>query len=169
MALRELGPVVHISAEAIGQPGQRRFRICALSAAGDSASLWLEKEQLSALGDAIESVLEDQGYTYERRPLDDLVPDPAFPLAASLEMRVARLSMGLNREAASLALVANEGAEDEEDADTISVQFDLRRAYELRGQIQDVVAAGRPPCPLCTGPMDPEGHVCVKGNGHRPG
>jgi len=29
-----------------------------------------------------------------------------------------------------------------------------------------VVAAGRPPCPLCGNPLDPEGHVCPRQNGH---
>lgn len=33
----------------------------------------------------------------------------------------------------------------------------------------DVVAAGRPPCPLCTLPLDPEGHVCPRQNGYRRG
>jgi hypothetical protein len=65
---REFGPLAHISAEAIGQPGQRRFRLRALSEEGDSASLWLEKEQLVALGEAIENVLKQEGYTYRRLP-----------------------------------------------------------------------------------------------------
>ena len=30
-----------------------------------------------------------------------------------------------------------------------------------------VVEAGRPPCPLCGAPLDPEGHVCARLNGHR--
>jgi uncharacterized repeat protein (TIGR03847 family) len=30
-----------------------------------------------------------------------------------------------------------------------------------------VVAAGRPPCPLCSLPLDPEGHICPRQNGHR--
>ncbi|MBV9291748.1 MAG: DUF3090 family protein, partial [Frankiales bacterium] len=30
-----------------------------------------------------------------------------------------------------------------------------------------VVAAGRPPCPLCGNPLDPQGHVCPRQNGHR--
>ncbi|MGH9041277.1 MAG: DUF3090 family protein, partial [Acidimicrobiia bacterium] len=30
----------------------------------------------------------------------------------------------------------------------------------------EAVVAGRPPCPLCGGPLDPEGHVCPKLNGH---
>ena len=42
------------------------------------------------------------------------------------------------------------------------------RGYELRRQIADVVAAGRPPCPLCGAPMDPAGHVCPRSNGHHP-
>ena len=29
-----------------------------------------------------------------------------------------------------------------------------------------VVAAGRPPCPLCGNPLDPEGHICPRQNGH---
>ena len=31
----------------------------------------------------------------------------------------------------------------------------------------DVVSAGRPPCPLCSLPLDPEGHVCPRQNGYR--
>ena len=30
-----------------------------------------------------------------------------------------------------------------------------------------VVAAGRPDCPFCGQPMDPEGHVCPRANGYR--
>jgi len=30
-----------------------------------------------------------------------------------------------------------------------------------------VVAAGRPPCPLCGLPLDPDGHVCPRQNGYR--
>ncbi|MBV8560280.1 MAG: DUF3090 family protein, partial [Acidimicrobiia bacterium] len=31
----------------------------------------------------------------------------------------------------------------------------------------EVVDAGRPPCPLCGEPLDAEGHVCVRLNGHK--
>jgi uncharacterized repeat protein (TIGR03847 family) len=30
-----------------------------------------------------------------------------------------------------------------------------------------VVAAGRPPCPFCGNPLDPEGHLCPRANGYR--
>ena len=32
-----------------------------------------------------------------------------------------------------------------------------------------VVSAGRPPCPLCGLPLDADGHVCPRQNGHRAG
>lgn len=30
-----------------------------------------------------------------------------------------------------------------------------------------VVAAGRAPCPFCATPLDPQGHVCPRANGHK--
>jgi uncharacterized repeat protein (TIGR03847 family) len=39
------------------------------------------------------------------------------------------------------------------------------RAFCKRAQA--VVAAGRPPCQFCGGPLDPEGHLCPRANGFR--
>ncbi|OOK73666.1 hypothetical protein BZL30_4339 [Mycobacterium kansasii] len=30
-----------------------------------------------------------------------------------------------------------------------------------------VISAGRPPCPLCQEPLDPQGHICARTNGYR--
>ena len=30
-----------------------------------------------------------------------------------------------------------------------------------------LVAAGRPPCPFCGGPLDPTGHICPRANGYK--
>ena len=38
------------------------------------------------------------------------------------------------------------------------------RAMAARGSA--AVERGRPPCPLCGGPLDPSGHVCPRLNGH---
>ena len=165
---REFGPLMHIVAEAIGQPGQRRFRLLAMSEGGDTASLWIEKEQLSALGDAIQNVLEDQGYVYQRTPLDDRGLDPVFPLNASVDFRLSQLSLGLDRDGQNVVIVAADGPDEDEAATAVSMTVGYRLATELRRQIGEVVAAGRPPCPLCTAPMDPSGHVCVRTNGHSP-
>jgi len=41
---------------------------------------------------------------------------------------------------------------------------DTARAFVARAS--RVVAAGRPPCPLCGAPLDPQGHICPRRNGH---
>ena len=91
---RHLGQV-RVVAESRGEPGQRRFRMQAINEEGDSASIWMEKEQLSAVGDAIETVLKDEGYEYQRHPLDDLEEPPVFPYNAAIEMQGGQLSICL--------------------------------------------------------------------------
>lgn len=162
---RDFGFVDHIAPEAIGQPGQRRFRLRVLGATGDSASFWLEKEQLAAVGEAIESVLGNEGYQHEPRPLDDFEDEPVFPLNFDLDIALGQLSMGVNRDTRHIVLMGSEGGEGDE-GQSFRLEFDYRRGYELRQRIAEVVAAGRPPCPLCTAPMDPSGHVCPRSNGH---
>ena len=43
------------------------------------------------------------------------------------------------------------------------------RRPRLRPARCKIVAAGRPPCPLCGLPLDTDGHVCPRQNGHRVG
>ncbi len=166
---RQFGPLIYIAAEAIGQPGQRRFRLKAMNEAAETAFFWLEKEQLAALGEAIENVLTAEKYEYQRIPADDADQDPVFPLNATVDFRLGQLSIGIDRENHQLVLITSDGLDDDEDdSQNVTMMFDYRLGYELRREIATVVAAGRPPCPLCTAPMDPSGHVCVRTNGHNP-
>lgn len=162
----ELGHCRFVAAESVGQPGQRRFRLNALNDGGQSVTLWMEKEQLAALGDAIETVLRDEAYEHVPRPLDDLPPEPVFPLTSDVDFRAAQLSMGVNREARRIVLIGTDG--DEENATSASFEFDYHEGHTLRRQVLEVVASGRPPCPLCGGPLDPSGHICPRSNGHHP-
>ncbi len=161
---RDFGALALISAEAIGEPGQRRFRLRAIGISGDTASIWLEKEQLAALAEAIDSVLTNEGYHYARTPLDDREEPPVFPLSADIDFRAGQLSMGVDQQRQRLVIVAGDAGGDE--GITITMELDFRRGYEFKRLVADVVAAGRPPCPLCGGPMDPGGHVCPRANGH---
>ena len=161
---RDLGNSAHIFAEAIGRPGERRFRLQVIGESGDAASVWMEKEQLTALGEAIESVLRDEGYQYQRLPLDDAETPGVFPSAPDIDFRAGELSMGLNRDRQRLVIMASAAG----DTESLRCEIAYRRAHELRRQITDVVAAGRPTCRLCSGPIDPDGHVCVRKNGHHP-
>ena len=60
-----------------------------------------------------------------------------------------------------------EGAPAEEtDADMLRVKISPAVARAFSKRALRVVAAGRPPCPLCGNPLDPEGHICPRQNGH---
>jgi uncharacterized repeat protein (TIGR03847 family) len=56
-------------------------------------------------------------------------------------------------------------ADEGPDAVRVRITAEAARAFVVRAQ--RVVAAGRPPCPLCSLPLDPEGHICPRQNGHR--
>lgn len=161
---RDLGALRRIAAGAIGEPGRRRFRLMALSQEGAFSLMWLEKEQLAALGDAIETVLDAEHHQPPAIPPDDVQAVPDFPASADLEFRVAQLSMGVDQRRGRMVIVAA-GAEEAGDP-SVSMEIGFRAGQELREQISAVLAAGRPPCPLCGGPVDPQSHVCPRHNGH---
>ena len=165
------GEIIYAGAEAVGVPGQRRFRLKLMNAEGRSAALWLEKEQLSALGEAIESVLAGEGFQPRSRAEDRPEP-PVFPLRSNVEYQIGQMSMGLYREESTIVVstmpVQGADVSDDDDNDGISFAIAYDDAHFLREEIVRVVAAGRPPCPLCGGPLDASGHICPKRNGHHP-
>jgi len=57
-------------------------------------------------------------------------------------------------------------AEDDEDGDLLRVHMEPRKALAFAGRALEVVAAGRPPCPFCGQPLNPEGHICTRRNGY---
>ena len=158
---QNLGSLQHISADAVGQPGQRRFRLRLITQSPEYVYVWLEKEQLSALKDAIDTILDE----FDHGPTSALRDDFVFPLDVDVEIdiRAGNLSLGL-KETEDLIVLISVGVSQEESM-SLSVEFDYGRARALCIQIETVVAAGRQPCPLCGGPIDPEGHVCPRSNG----
>jgi uncharacterized repeat protein (TIGR03847 family) len=57
--------------------------------------------------------------------------------------------------------------EAEEDGAVLRVTLTGAAARAFSKRALAVVAAGRPPCPFCTGPLDPDGHICPRANGYR--
>ncbi len=158
-----------LAAEAIGEPGQRRFRLIA-GTPGNVISLWMEKEQLQALGLAIEQLLEQLQTTgintddIESRRLPALAPvDPTAP-----EYQVGKMAIGYDEDVRVVAFFAHD-IEQENDADPVFTgRSTLEASKGLAEEIAEVVAAGRPRCPRCGEVIGPEGHVCPHSNGHLP-
>lgn len=162
----DFGLVDAVDAEAIGLPGQRTFRLRAV--AGDNrAALWMEKEQLGALGRAISRLLA------ERLPRGgEEAPPPAdlggFGDHPDVDFRVARLGLDFRNEGERVLILA-----DDEEAlargNTPAFRMEVGRGHAraLVAQISDIVAAGRPRCPLCGQPQEGDGrHFCPGSNGH---
>ena len=65
-------------------------------------------------------------------------------------------------------LAAFEGIDDDEldGPDTLRVRVSIEVARAFVNRAVEVVAAGRLPCPLCGQPLDPQGHICPRRNGH---
>lgn len=181
-AKQDFGPATRLQAQAIGQPGQRVFRLLVEARNNRSAALRLEKEQLQALGLAVEQMLAElQGRLASaapRRPSTLEAPE-TFPLNPSVEFQVGRLALGQDESELEngpryvlLAYDIEGTTEAEGNEPTGPAAFACRATREqlrvLSRDIADVVAAGRPRCPLCGEAVQTleQPHGCVRTNGH---
>jgi uncharacterized repeat protein (TIGR03847 family) len=152
-----------IDVQAFGQPGQRTFRLRIVGQASETASIWLEKEQLQALSLALKQMLAQ--LDYEEDPPNADVGD--FPASADHDFRAGRLGMGFQPSDRTVVLFVYEiGAPEDEEAPTLRVRLDQEKCASLTVNLDDIIAGGRPQCPLCGMPMEAVGHACIRSNGH---
>lgn len=177
----------------VGEPGDRTFYLQA-SGGGRLVSVVLEKVQVSLLAEKLDELL---GEANRRFGLPVTEPPGTGgqvdndPLAGPVEeeFRVGTLGLAFDVDTSTVVIEAievgetepdrGEGEPDDEDEqpepaehlDRLRVRItpDATRAFIERAR--RVVAAGRPPCPLCGQPLDPTGHICPRHNGYhrRPG
>ncbi len=167
-AEHDLGVAEVLEAEAIGPPGQRRFRLRVI--AGDqTASIWCEKTQVSALSEAIQQVLaRNRGAGQARRP--SARPLEPFPDRASHDFLAGRIALGYDEDADLITLFATdveqEGAGGMSPQPTLRVDISRQVARQFAVQAEETVAGGRPICPLCQQPLEGSEHLCPRTNGH---
>jgi len=177
---RDLDPVTRLTADAVGEPGQRTFYLQAASGV-DQVTLLVEKEQVRRLAESLQSWLPELAADRPEDPGETAAAEAGeLALAPPLEpdFRVGQLTLNYDAERDRVVVVATElQVEDEEEEDPVEPPEPLQvRLFVTRPQLRvlarhgsQVVARGRPPCPLCGGPLDPAGHICPALNGHRPG
>ncbi len=159
----EFGLLRGIDAQSFGQPGQRTFRLRVVGAGAESASLWMEKEQMQALSIALKQMLSQLEYMAE--------PPPShagdFPVVADHDFRVGRMGMGFNAADRTVVLYTFElGVSDaDEDEPTLRARLSQEQSASLGVQLDEIISGGRPVCPLCGLAMDPT-HACIRSNGH---
>jgi uncharacterized repeat protein (TIGR03847 family) len=168
----DLQPVTHITTDAIGQPGKRVFYIQGWQNTR-TVTLIVEKIQIQSLAVGLEQFLSEIDSRYPDLPEADgeFVEDrmhinpPVDPL-----FRIGELGLGYDAENDLVVLVAREVVAEGEDPE----QTRVVRYWCTRSQIRamcnwgmQIASRGRPICPQCGEPMDPEGHFCPKRNGHK--
>jgi uncharacterized repeat protein (TIGR03847 family) len=110
----------------------------------------------------------------------DLVDDGPLSQPIEEEFRVGALTLAWDGDTERVVIEAHARAEtEEEQVEALDEEADegppmlrvritgaMARAFAKRAQL--VVSAGRPPCPFCGLPVDADGHLCPRMNGHRP-
>jgi uncharacterized repeat protein (TIGR03847 family) len=177
----------------VGEPGARTFFLQARDGARVT-SVALEKQQVSVLAERVEMLLDE---ALRRSGGDVVIPAVApvdsrdgDPLDQPIveEFRVGTITLSWDADDGVVVIelypVSEEAVVELEDEDEpgdeveeVEVEIDanevlivtMRPSY-ARSFVQramSVVAAGRPPCPFCGNPLDPEGHLCPRANGYR--
>jgi uncharacterized repeat protein (TIGR03847 family) len=168
----DLQPVTHITTDAIGQPGKRVFYIQAWQSTR-TVTLIVEKIQVQSLAVGLDQFLAEIQERYPNLSHDPVEVDesrmriqpPVDPM-----FRVGELGLGYDMDNDLVVLVARELVGEEDDAEEArTVRFWCTRE-QIRAMCtwgMEVASRGRPLCPQCGEPMDPEGHFCPKKNGHK--
>lgn len=187
----EFEPPERFVAGTVGPPGERAFFLQARGG-GRLVSVGLEKVQVSLLAEKLDEllgeahrrfglVLPESGADSDNEPLEAPVDE---------EFRVGTLGLAFDVESATVvieAIAIGDAEEEEEDAgeaviedeeEVEEVEEDTAHLDRLRVRLtpaetrafidraRRVLAAGRPPCPLCGQPLDPSGHLCPRHNGY---
>ncbi|PSK93816.1 putative repeat protein (TIGR03847 family) [Haloactinopolyspora alba] len=165
----------------VGRPGERSFFL----QVRDSTrliSVLLEKEQVSVLAERLDTMLDEVLRRSEGgvdvpaespEEVDDLDPLEQ-PIVE--EFRVGAMTLSWDGDDERVVVAAYAAGEEEteppddpedSDRDVVVVRLTGEDARAFVKRAQALVAAGRPPCPLCSLPLDADGHICPRQNGYR--
>jgi uncharacterized repeat protein (TIGR03847 family) len=178
-------------AGAIGQPGSRTFFLQAREGSR-VVTVSLEKLQVALLAERLTALLaevrsrgaevpdEPPAGEIDREPLEEPVnevfrvgtmalvwdgdDESVIVEARELTARDEDESEEEEDEAETVEQLDEE--EEDEDADIVRVHLEPHRALAFAARALEVVASGRPPCPFCGQPLNPEGHICARRNGY---
>ncbi|MDL4821905.1 DUF3090 domain-containing protein [Actinomadura opuntiae] len=167
-------------AGAVGRPGDRAFYLQA-RAGRRVTSVGLEKFQVTLLAERLEELLDEvlrrsggEAHVPAVTP-SELRDDGPLEQPVEEEFKVGTMALAWDPDDERVVIEAQEVTEGEEDADVgeddpaiavLRVRISAAQARAFAERALQVVAAGRPPCPLCGLPLDAEGHVCPRQNGY---
>lgn len=172
----------------VGEPGDRTFFLQAREG-GRVVSVALEKVQVAVLAERLGALLDEldlRGIVEASgdeptaaAPDDDAVDSGPLDEPLNEAFRAGSLTLGWDGGAERVLVEARaqdedgeaidpdeDDDEDDDGPDLLRVRMTADAARSFVARATQVVAAGRPPCPLCGAPLDPLGHICPRRNGH---
>ncbi|MDT0203573.1 DUF3090 family protein [Nocardioides sp. AE5] len=170
----------------IGEPGARTFFLQARQGAR-MVSVSLEKQQVAVLAERMDNLLDELMVDEATRALIPAVApldlEDSRPLDQPIEEEFRAGTMTLSWESSDervvvevfpfneAAIITPDQVEEEftepEPEEVFLVRITAAHARAFVQRAGAVVEAGRPSCPFCGGPIDPDGHLCVRANGFR--
>ncbi len=186
-------PIVHgfdpperFVAGTVGEPGSRTFFLQARSGPR-IVSVALEKQQVAALAERVDELLDE---VMASESTEGLVPAVApvgledkAPLEQPIEEEFRAGTMTLSWDPDDERVVievfpyaeatvvgpdqAEAETEDAEPDEMMLVRLEPGTARAFVKRTEQVLEAGRPSCPFCGIPVDPDGHLCVRANGFK--
>jgi uncharacterized repeat protein (TIGR03847 family) len=187
-------PVVHafdpperFVAGTVGPPGQRTFFLQARTGSR-LVSVALEKQQVQALAERVDELLDEVMAT--QAGSDAVIPavaplglEDSDPLEQPIEEEFRAGTMTLSWDPTDERVVIevfpyteaavitpdqlDEDFEEPEPDEVFLVRLPAGPARAFVKRAEQVLEAGRPSCPFCGNPIDPDGHLCVRANGFR--
>lgn len=181
-------PPERFVAGTVGEPGQRTFFLQAREGAR-LVSISLEKQQVQVLAERLDEMLDEVMNSTSDGP-EVVVPGVAplglednAPLEQPIEeeFRAGTMTLSWDNDTQRVvveiypfteaAVVApdqvGEDLEEPEPDEIFLVRLPAGAARAFVQRAERVIEAGRPDCPFCGSPMDPEGHLCVRANGFK--
>ena len=163
----------------VGRPGARTFYLQARTGRR-LTSVALEKQWAASLAEKIDEILDglmtedDNRFSVPPRALPELLHDDPVEQPVEEDFRLGQMRLSFDRSTAQVVVEAYPlvEVESEEEAERLEREGTLVPEEELilrmpvgtarafAERARRVVLAGRPECPLCGQPMDPDGHVC---------
>ena len=164
----QLGALSSVEPVTYGEPGQRTFKLD-LQSGSAICSLWMEKEQLFQLGVYLRDYLA--GLSTDEKERTSAPKDPSWQGGEeSIDFKAGQMFLSHDKETNSFYLQAHERETEEEqpegEAESVSFWITLNQATLLAEESLRICSAGRPTCFLCGQPINPDGHICPRANGH---
>ncbi|TFC44369.1 DUF3090 family protein [Cryobacterium sp. TMT1-21] len=160
----------------VGLPGSRRFYLQARTGA-HLISIGLDKQHAAVLADAVDEML-DELRAREGNPFGiptdtpiELVDNEPLEQPLTEEFTTGAMSLVWDPSTVQIVIEAHQApGEIESFAEILTgpkepqglllVRMPVGTARAFAKRTHEVVGAGRPLCPLCGSPIDPDGHVC---------